>query len=312
MTKKRALSLLTNRFSQPPPSKQQQAPPSPTTNTNQNANNTPPQPGGLNGRQSSNESFKRPNKDHNGGDNISIRSVSVPDLSQLSLVSAGNQQSKNSASGGSSGSKAFPRMVTPAQLKIGLQQVLDDQLEEPLSADSFYNFLKSEHSEENMEFYRAYKAYKASAEPYLTLLNAPANLSTPLTPREPSTPSTTEQSNNNNNADESQASSQQPKQEERPTKVPESLRQELNQILDTYFTPGTPKELNVPDKIRKKLIADIETDNVLHPEVLRDAVDNVCTMMRLSSFPSFYRAAVSGFGMGPGGLAVKGRKSIQG
>jgi hypothetical protein len=74
--------------------------------------------------QSSKSSLHSPENDK-----LSVKSVSNPELHAGETHQTQQHEAQQSA---------FPRMVTPAQLKIGLQQVLDDQLEEPLSAESMF------------------------------------------------------------------------------------------------------------------------------------------------------------------------------
>jgi hypothetical protein len=179
-----------------------------------------------------------------------------------------------------------------------------------------------------MEFYREYKAYREAATPIISKLHKTAgpllnqishdpasptnqysmsegtsptiaNASSPTSPDttqplpqdlQASTESPSSSSPSTLNADtDTNTGASEPTNNDFPEYA--QLKEQICGILDTYFTPGTQKELNVPDKIRKKLVKDVKELGLLHPDVFLDAVDNVCTMMRLSSFPNFYRAA---------------------
>ncbi|KAJ1539234.1 hypothetical protein HK405_013100 [Cladochytrium tenue] len=69
----------------------------------------------------------------------------------------------------------------------------------------------------------------------------------------------------------------------------------MQSILGTFFATGAEKELNVPSKISKQLLAVAGDGGAgdLRPAVFDAAVENVCTMLRLSSFPSFCKSVGS-------------------
>ncbi|KAJ3355472.1 hypothetical protein HDU83_003450 [Entophlyctis luteolus] len=141
---------------------------------------------------------------------------------------------------------SFPKMVTPAQLKIGLLQVLENELPSPLK---FYDFLKREHSEENIEFYNEVKKFKL----FVT-----------------ETPESVEKQN--------------------------IIKSKSNEIIAKFVAVNSEKELNLNSKIRAALQAKAEAGD-FSPDMFQESVDHICTTMRLSSFPSFYRDAC---GLSPG------------
>ncbi|KAJ3323327.1 hypothetical protein HDU76_013675 [Blyttiomyces sp. JEL0837] len=272
---------------------------------------------------------------------------------------------------------SFPKMVTPAQLKIGLQQVLDGELKSPLSYEEFYDFLRQEHSEENIEFYKAVQEYRqlaasvdekllnkaervsssrgrrrsssttpsvnAAPTPSPTPAPTPA-VEQPTLPESAATPAstttteqvegatapapaatiTTEQSapvdtapqtdTTNTTVQPSETNNTTTPSSEKPSilttqsSLPElpttpeflTLKAAMDKILKIYFTEGTEKELNIPFQIRSRVVMEVKERRNYHPDVFDAAIENVTTMMRLSSFPNFYRTAVGKTGSAPG------------
>ncbi|KAI9364998.1 hypothetical protein DFJ73DRAFT_357142 [Zopfochytrium polystomum] len=178
---------------------------------------------------------------------------------------AGNAGAKHRAShsaGVADATADLPSLDASAQpQRVPLQKVLDDELESPLSYQDFYDFLCREHSEENLEFYMAVKEYTRLAS------TVPAELLVPS-------------KDGGAAADDGQPA--------RPELVP--LTSALDSILATFFTSDGEKELNVPAKIASHVVQAIWRDQDFRPAVFDAAVENVCTMLRLSSFPSFCRS----------------------
>ncbi|KAI8847942.1 RGS domain-containing protein [Chytridium lagenaria] len=151
-------------------------------------------------------------------------------------------------------------------LKVGLFQVLNDELEAPFSLADFYLFLRKEHSEENIEFYEEVERYKQFAK------TNPAAIPRPNAAVEP-------------------ISEEGSEEEQATAAFRAELQKRLNKIVEVYFTNGAEKELNIPSNIRKKLMHEIKERKNFNPEMFAPAIENVCTMMRLSSFPNFYKLA---------------------
>lgn len=64
--------------------------------------------------------------------------------------------------------------------------------------------------------------------------------------------------------------------------VREKLKEGLGEIIKIYLTPGSEKEINVNDNVRKKAMARYEQGDY-SPDVLRLAVDKAFEMMRVQS-----------------------------
>ncbi|KAI9329752.1 hypothetical protein BDR26DRAFT_872156 [Obelidium mucronatum] len=204
--------------------------------------------------------------------------------------------------------RTFAKMVTPAQLKIGLVQVLEDQLPPPLSCKEFHDFLLQEHSEENIEFYFALRQYKnlCAAVPEELLRNT---LSPPLAIPEVATEMLTPSPDNTDASTLTIPSTSPYPSLKKPNilatceethevllskhNIPQ-LKETLEKtIMQVFFRPNCPREVNVPSKILKPLFKAIDQDGNIHPEVFNASLDTILTMMRLSSFPNFYKMASS-------------------
>ncbi|ORY36428.1 hypothetical protein BCR33DRAFT_476664 [Rhizoclosmatium globosum] len=72
----------------------------------------------------------------------------------------------------------------------------------------------------------------------------------------------------------------------------EKIRDTAREIIARFFTLGGERELNVPSNILKPLLTDVNEKQNVHPDVFKAALDNVLTMLRLSSFPNFYKQAI--------------------
>ncbi|KAJ3116590.1 hypothetical protein HDU96_009249 [Phlyctochytrium bullatum] len=189
------------------------------------------------------------------------RSMSL-DASAAAAVRAAAAKIQNSRSGAAAADRG--RRI----LKVGLKQVLNDELDSPFSLAEFYIFLKKEHSEENIEFYEEIERYRQFVQDKLNWIPPPvsADASEPADPPPPPSPEA--------------------------AAFLEELQQRLQKILEVYFQTGADKELNIPASVRKRVLAEVKEKKNFHPDVFNAAVDNVCTMMRLSSFPNFYKKAM--------------------
>ncbi|ORY36427.1 regulator of G protein signaling superfamily [Rhizoclosmatium globosum] len=170
-------------------------------------------------------------------------------------------------------------MVTPSQLKIGLVQVLDDQLPSPLSCREFHDFLLQEHSEENIEFYFALRDYKAICAKY------PDDI---LRNKESEVNSAQSEVTTNDSTAVMPASSL-----SRSAYDLTPVEEAVTSLLNTFFLNDPPREVNVPAKILKPMFHAIQVEKNMHPEVFNASLDTILTMMRLSSFPNFYKIAAA-------------------
>ncbi|KAJ3225201.1 Regulator of G-protein signaling 20 [Chytriomyces hyalinus] len=144
-------------------------------------------------------------------------------------------------------------------IKFGVLQVLEDQFSTPFSMKDLHRFLIAESSDENIDFYLAVKDHKRICEDI---------------PNDALLDSTSPEA-----------------QEYDPTKL-ERAKASAYSIIEKFFTPGAERELNIPSHILKPIVTQVTEQNNLHPDVFRDALDTILTMVRLSSFPNFYKAAI--------------------
>ncbi|KAI9329753.1 RGS domain-containing protein [Obelidium mucronatum] len=140
----------------------------------------------------------------------------------------------------------------PITLKYTLQQVLDDTLHPPVSLKDFHNFLVRDHSEENIEFYIAFRRYQAMCD------KVPAPVLTGQSKEVPD------------------------------SALFEACKNALSDIIARFVSPKAPQELNVPRNLRNTVIAETEKRNI-HPEIFKEVLENVVTMLKLSSFPKFQK-----------------------
>ncbi|KAI8910716.1 hypothetical protein DFJ77DRAFT_470815 [Powellomyces hirtus] len=71
-----------------------------------------------------------------------------------------------------------------------------------------------------------------------------------------------------------------------------ALRADMERIISTYLLQDSAKEINLPDVLRKRILNEVRENNNLHPDLFKGAIENVTTMMRLSSFPNFLKQAL--------------------
>lgn len=163
--------------------------------------------------------------------------------------------------------------VATAGGKISLSSVLNNEAPAPYSLQDFTDFLKKEHSEENLEFWQSLVNYRKKALPYFARR--------------------TRQNSRSNIADGASSmasissiqSSQGP--EDLAPDVMETLKAELEIIVTLFLTPGSSKEVNLGDAVRKKVVRNIVERKICHPDVFKQAAEKIFELMRLDSFNRF-------------------------
>ncbi|KNC99822.1 uncharacterized protein SPPG_05196 [Spizellomyces punctatus DAOM BR117] len=217
-------------------------------------------------------------------------------------------------------------------VKISVQSVLNDEFLPPYGLADFYAFLQKEHSEENIEFYQDIQRYRQRALPIFNALKqrnaSRANLRPSMdelrksraslrrsvdsvhtskaaertlvnTPTEETTPNPTAESSDSIVAPAPLVAKD--KEPSLPDLKPilASLREDLETLIKTYMTEGADKEINLPQSIHRRILVEIRDKHNYHPDLFKGALENVTTMMRLSSFPNFIKAASAAGGEGP-------------
>ncbi|KAI9329755.1 RGS domain-containing protein [Obelidium mucronatum] len=157
---------------------------------------------------------------------------------------------------------SFPNFYKEASMKGALRpkvtvlQILEDQCRPPMSFNDFYQFLKREHSEENIEFYKALKEYKQICIdiPAEVLKNSDILVSDIV--------------------------------------VQDNLikaKDKLLFIMNTFFEEQSKYDLNVPVLLKKPFFSEVNVKKNIHPDVFDGILQNVLAMLKLSSFPNFQK-----------------------
>ncbi|KAJ3199538.1 hypothetical protein HDU82_000339, partial [Entophlyctis luteolus] len=145
-----------------------------------------------------------------------------------------------------------------AGLKFGVRELLEDMFLPPFSMKDFQRFLIREYSDENLDFYLAMREYtkycESIPENYLRGIGIP--------------------------------------KDQKALENLEKAKAMLLDIINTYFTAGGERELNIPSNILKSLIKEVKASHNFHPDVAKDALETVLVMLRLSSFPNFCKQAL--------------------
>ncbi|KAJ3082886.1 hypothetical protein HDU99_001300 [Rhizoclosmatium hyalinum] len=128
-----------------------------------------------------------------------------------------------------------------------------------MSRKDFHDFLLREHSEENYEFYIALKKYEKLCEGI---------------PREFLT------------------DSQNVPHDDPQYPNIERAKEAMSNLITTFFITDGDFELNVPIRVKGPLLEEVQTKRNIHPEVFKDSLFTVLTMLRLSSFPNFQKEAL--------------------
>lgn len=63
-----------------------------------------------------------------------------------------------------------------------------------------------------------------------------------------------------------------------------ALKTDLDAIVQLFLTAGSHKEVNLPQTIVKKTIADIQENKNYHPDVLKPVLEKTYEMVRTSHF----------------------------
>ncbi|ORY36430.1 hypothetical protein BCR33DRAFT_476399 [Rhizoclosmatium globosum] len=127
-----------------------------------------------------------------------------------------------------------------------------------MSLQDFHNFLKKEHSEENIEFYTALQEYKRLC------LEIPSEV---LKHSESSPPN------------------------EAIALSLKAVKAKLEDMLKIFFNEESQYDLNVPIRLKKPFFHEINVVKNIHPDVFDGILENVLTMLKLSSFPNFMKEA---------------------
>nr|KAJ3422035.1 hypothetical protein HK105_001448 [Polyrhizophydium stewartii] len=229
--------------------------------------------------------------------------------------------------------------------KITIRQVLANVLPAPHTNKDFWNFLKSEHCEENLDFLNEINAYRQLANVVFptqpafvavsttteslarakTMPARPSATSVSASPlsgemrrlgEDSGTPTSARASEAGSavsaaprpeavNFDELVAEVQKLKLGEPSTaqsmpgvtlqhdmspadieKKLETMRASVKNIVDTYISVKSPREVNLPSGVRKRFMAEYEAKN-FHPDIFREAFEHILAVLRVQPFVKF-------------------------
>ncbi|KAI9138534.1 hypothetical protein BKA69DRAFT_1091112 [Paraphysoderma sedebokerense] len=71
--------------------------------------------------------------------------------------------------------------------------------------------------------------------------------------------------------------------------VAEKLSKQCNDIVRDFINEKSPRQVNIPVKLRESIINEIEQKKYYHPDVFKSAEKQVFQILLLSSFPNFLR-----------------------
>lgn len=166
-------------------------------------------------------------------------------------------------------------MRKPGTARISIVSVLLGETQKPYSLADFADFLKSEHSEENLEFWQSVVHYRQVA-----LKHFPSRLRI-----HGSRASLGEPSQSVASLASVASYTRDPFELDQGTK--DSLKAELDIIITVFLTPGGGKEVNLGDSVRKRIVNEITEKRNYHPDVFKLAIDKIFELMKTDSFPRF-------------------------
>jgi len=180
--------------------------------------------------------------------------------------------------------------------KYPLRGILANKYQPPYSYADFRAFCLTELSHDNVDFYSEACIYRTEALKRFNKLTANG---------EEQEASSNQGSRylefdklKNGNLQSDYSSQQNLAHQQQTKQLEEGDRQYLTYILQdisrSYIQTGAPKEINLSQVIRSRLIQYIYDGNNLHPDILLPAMNKAFEMMKTESYPRFLRAILSG------------------
>lgn len=183
--------------------------------------------------------------------------------------------------------------------KYALRGILANKYPPPYSYADYRAYCLTELSHDNVDFYTEASSYRTEALKRFAKINSPNGAE-----EEPQQPMSNQgsrylDSDKLKSGLQTDYSSQQNLAHQQQTKqLEESDRQYLSYILQdlsrSYIQPGSPKEINLSQVVRSRLIQYILDGNNLHPDILLPAMNKTFEMMKTESYPRFLRAILTG------------------
>ncbi|KAJ3304219.1 hypothetical protein HDV03_002956 [Kappamyces sp. JEL0829] len=177
-----------------------------------------------------------------------------------------------------------------SQDKYTIKQVVLNLLPPPHSVKDFMKFLEAEHAEETLEFMLAVISYHSLSTAYypvnLPLAASPIKSSPagglsrgmtitvpPTTPVPPTLPA-------------GQTTSQM-------AAAVKTMKEQCNEMLETFILPGSPKEINITSVQRKVLMNELKNET-FHPEIWKPTFEHVANMLRTNLLAKFLKSEGGG------------------
>jgi len=184
---------------------------------------------------------------------------------------------------------------TEQRSKYPLRGILANKYPPPYSYADYRAFCLTELSHDNVDFYSEACIYRAEALKRFNKLTSGDDQETSSNQGS----RYLEFDKLKNGGLQVDYSSQQNLAHQQQTKqLEEGDRQYLTYILQdisrSYIQTGAPKEINLSQVIRSRLIQYIYDGNNLHPDILLPAMNKAFEMMKTESYPRFLRAILSG------------------
>ncbi|ORY54788.1 regulator of G protein signaling superfamily [Neocallimastix californiae] len=182
--------------------------------------------------------------------------------------------------------------------KYPLRGILANKFPPPYSYADYRAFCLTELSHDNVDFYQEACIYRAEALKRFNKVNSQID--------EDEKESSSNQGSRfleldklkNGNLAVDYSSQQNLAHQQQTKQLEEGDRQYLSYILQdisrSYIQPGAPKEINLSQVIRSRLIRYIDDGNNLHPDILLPSMNKAFEMMKTESYPRFLRAILSG------------------
>ncbi|OUM58988.1 hypothetical protein PIROE2DRAFT_64058 [Piromyces sp. E2] len=181
--------------------------------------------------------------------------------------------------------------------KYPLRGILANKFPPPYSYADYRAFCLTELSHDNVDFYSEACIYRTEALKRFNKLTA-GNGEEPESSSNQGSRYLEFDKVKNGNVQSDYSSQQNLAHQQQTKQLEEGDRQYLTYILQdisrSYIQTGAPKEINLSQVIRSRLIQYIYDGNNLHPDILLPAMNKAFEMMKTESYPRFLRAILSG------------------
>jgi len=181
--------------------------------------------------------------------------------------------------------------------KYPLRGILANKFQPPYSYADYRAFCLTELSHDNVDFYSEACIYRTEALKRFNKLTS-GNGEEPESSSNQGSRYLEFDKLKNGNLQSDYSSQQNLAHQQQTKQLEEGDRQYLTYILQdisrSYIQTGAPKEINLSQVIRSRLIQYIYDGNNLHPDILLPAMNKAFEMMKTESYPRFLRAILSG------------------